>query len=171
MEKQKGFVLTRGMLIIIVLLIIGLILWVVTSISGRPAQNTNGSDQPAQTGEQEQQLTLTQEEKNDLQTKEDLARVANAVVSFTSNNSGAYPANYTQLDEVLTKYITTKPFLSPITNNSYVLTLDAARQQGVMNLERGTCNANKNGIVPTQNSRTYALLTPLTDKSVYCVDI
>ena len=170
MQKQKGFVLTRGMIVIVAILMVGLLIWVLTLNTNRPTPNTDNAQD--QTQQQPQQLTPEQQTaKNDAQAKEDVVRVAAAITEYVNNNSGTYPSNQAQLDEIFSKYIVSKPFLSPITQNSYVLSLTATYEPGTMNLLRGTCNANKNGVVPTQNTRTYALLTALTDKSVYCVDI
>lgn len=170
MGNQHGFVITRGMIAIIALLMLGLIVWIIVSSSSPSRQDTATIGQGPE-GQAQQTNAQGQEVEKNTQVKEDLARVATAVAEYVSHNSGAYPANGAQLDEVLTKYILNKPFLSPITQNSYTMTLGTVREQGVMNLERGTCNANKNGVVPTENTRTYALLTPLVDKSVYCIDI
>lgn len=169
MEKQKGFVLTRGMLIIITILMLGGLIWLFTQgPRNQTAQNNNTSD----SSEQTEQLTPEQlAAKADVQVKDDLARIASAVNSYVNNNSGTYPSDETETSEVLTNYILEKPFLSPITHNSYTLTLAAGREQGVVNLLRGTCNADKNNTVPTQNARTYAVLTQLSDKSVYCIDV
>lgn len=167
MEKQKGFVLSRGILIIIGLLIALILFLIFTQSSNRQAQNANQQAQQS-----EQQLSPEEQTaRTDAKVKDDLARIASAVASYVNNNSGTYPSNETEVTEVLTTYVLDKPFLSPITQNSYTLTLATGRDQGVVNLLRGTCNADKNNIVATQGARTYAVLTQLTDKSVYCIDV
>jgi hypothetical protein len=167
MEKQKGFVISRG-IVVIFGLVVALLLFLIFTQNGnnQQAQNTNQQAQPDQQTSPEEKNVRT-----DVKVKDDLTRIAAAVASYANNNSGTYPSDETEAAEVLTSYILDKPFLSPITQNSYTLTLATGRDQGVVNLLRGTCNADKNNTVPTQSTRTYAVLTQLTDKSVYCIDV
>lgn len=161
--QQKFLALPTGVIVVVAFVVIGVVVWLLTQAPSRPSPS-------AQDGEQTQ--AQPQETDTDTQVKEDLARAASALNVYVANNSGRYPANDTEAAKVIQQYVSaSSTFISPLTDASYTMVLSNKRAPGVINLERGVCNNDKNSIVPTQNSRTYAILTQLSDKSLYCVDV
>lgn len=161
--QQKLLALPIGVIIVVAFVVIGAVAWLLTQSPSQPAPSGTAEEQTAE---------QPQEQQTDVQIKEDLAHAASALAEYVAGNSGRYPANNTEAAEVMQQYASiSSTFISPLTDASYTMVLSNKRAPGVFNLERGVCNNDKNSIVPTQNSRTYAVLTLLSDNSLYCVDV
>jgi prepilin-type N-terminal cleavage/methylation domain-containing protein len=166
MRKQRGFTLVEVLLVIGVITVLGGIAWVVVGSMDKP------KPQPINLVET-QNLTSLQQNQINTQAKNDLSVAAGAVLEYVANNNGSYPTSADQIDALLKDgAIVKQPFTSPITKTAYSATLNGDTTQGVANLVKGKCNADKTSTEAAQSSRQYAMLTTLVDgKTVYCVDL
>lgn len=104
--------------------------------------------------------------RSDVEVKNELSRMASAVMTYQANNKGNMPKTELQLGVLSGLYLSNPEAKHPMTKKSYNLSLHNDEMVGTVYYQPGyVCT---DGVVVQGSSRNFALSTILSSGELYC---